>query len=119
MGDNNSATQTPIPADSYNNTHVPDIIINYAGATKDTDTALCSTTNDTVSNSAPLDPTAVDHASEESQLFTMDSDMQKSLEQLLQAASTRDSSRVTRSQGMNIHWNPTMNPDDVINFEND
>ena len=47
------------------------------------------------------------------QRFVIDTDLEERLQQLLGAAAARDT-RVTRSQGENLQWNPEMNPDNVL-----
>ena len=48
------------------------------------------------------------------QRVIVDMDMQSRLQQLLDAAAARESTRVTRSQGATLEWSTEMNPDNVL-----
>ena len=80
--------------------------------TTEVNTSDIPTDRDSIASGAEVN----DHSTP---LFTINGDMQATLERLLEAASERSSAPVTRSQGVDIQWNNTMNPDDVINYSND
>ena len=60
---------------------------------------------------------STDEESDAEQPFTVDVTMESRLEQLLEAAADRGHTRVTRSHGSNLQWSSEMNPDNVLQPE--
>ena len=58
--------------------------------------------------------TATNETNDRQQLFVLDANMQSRLEQLTEAASCPETARVTRSRGENFEWSRKMNPDNVL-----
>ena len=82
-----------------------------ASAQQDSDTQ--PTTSEAVNELFP----STDQEADEEQPFTLDGTMESRLEQLLEAAADREQTRVTRSHGINLQWSSEMNPDNVLQPE--